>query len=94
MKREAAGGHDQFGGSLLKARARGAEKPVGRVTPVTFDELEGCFDSLDTEATTWKTTLDELVKTNFALTSSIAELAATNTQLTKDVARFSQEVNK
>ena len=94
VKRQAAGGHDQFGGYVLEARTRGAETPVGRVTPVTIDESEGCFDSLATAATTGKMMLDELVKTNSTLDSSIAELAATNTQLTKEVARFSQEVNK
>ena len=38
--------------------------------------------------------LDELVKTNYTLTSSITELVATNTRLTKEVASLSQEVKK
>ena len=38
--------------------------------------------------------MDELVKTNSTMISSIAELAATNTQLTKEVEILSQEVNK
>ena len=68
--------------------------PGGRGTPVKIDELEGCFDSLATAATTGKKKLDELVKTNSTLTSSITELAAMNTRLTKEVASLSQEVNK
>ena len=94
MKRQAAGGQDQFVGDVLKAGAGGAAAPDRRVTPSTIDELEGCFDSLATAATTGKTMLDELVKNNSTLTSSIAELAATNTELTREVAIFSQEVNK
>ena len=68
--------------------------PGGRVTPVTIDELEGYFNSLNTAATTGKTTLDQLVNTNSTLTSSIAESAATNNRLTKEVTILSQEVNK
>ena len=94
MKRQAAGGQDQFEGSVLKTGAGGAAAPGGRGTPVTIDELEGCFDSLTTAETKGKKTLDELVKTNSTLTSSIVELSATKTQLTKEVASLSQEVNK
>ena len=90
MKRQAAGGQDQFGGAVLGAGAWGDAAPYRRVTSVTIDELEGCFDGLATAETTGKTTLDELVKTNFTLTSSIAELAATNTQLTNELESLSQ----
>ena len=38
--------------------------------------------------------MDELVNNNSNLTSSISELAATNTRLTKEVESLSQEVNK
>ena len=82
MKRQAVGGQDHFGGAVLKARAGGSVTPGGRRNPVKVDELEGCSDSLATAEITGKTTLDELVKTNSNLTSSNAELAATNTQLT------------
>ena len=92
MKRQAAGVQDQFGGALLEA-CTGAT-PGSRGTSVTIDELEGCFYSLATASTTGKTILDELVKNNSTLTSSIAELDATNTRLTKEVANLSQEVNK
>ena len=94
VKRQAAGGQDQFGGAVMYARKGGVETPGGRGTPVTIDELEGCFDSLATAETKGKTTLDELVKTNSTLYSSIAEFVATKTRLTKDVASLSQEVNK
>ena len=94
MERQDAGRQDQFGGSVLEVSTGGAVTPGGRVTPVTIDELEGCFYSLNTAATTGKTTLDQLVNTNSTLTSSIAESAATNNQLTKEVASLSQEVNK
>ena len=94
VKRQSAGVQDQFGGAVLEARTGGAATPGGRGTPVTIDELEGCFDSLATAASTGKSTLDELVKANSALTSSIAELAATNTCLTKEVASLSKEVKK
>ena len=78
VKRQAAGGQDQFVGTVLEVHAGGSATPVGRVTPLTIDELEGCFCSLATATTTGETTLDELVKTNSTLTSSIAELAAKN----------------
>ena len=93
VKRQAAGGQDQFGGAVLEARAGVASTPGGRGTPVTIDELEGCFDSLATAEITGKTTLDKLVETNYTLTSSITELAATNTRLTKEVVSLSQEIN-
>ena len=86
MKRQAAGGQDHFGGAVLEARAGGAATPGGIGTPVTMDELEGCFDSLAATASTGITTMDELVKTNSTLTSPISELAATNTRLTKEMA--------
>ena len=38
--------------------------------------------------------LDELVKTNSTLTTSITQLTGTNTWLTKEVASLAQEVNK
>ena len=94
VKRQAAGRQEQFGRALLEARAGGAANPGGRGTFVTIDELEGCFDSLATAATTRKTTLDELVNTNSTLTSSITELATTNTQLTKEVVSLLQEAKK
>ena len=94
VKSQDIGGQDQFGGSVIEERAGVAVTPGGRGIHVTIDELEGCFDSLSTSASTGKTTLDELVKTNTTLTSSIAELAAMNTRLTKEVASLSQEVKK
>ena len=39
VKRQAAGGQDQFGGSVIEARAGGAATPGRRGTPVTIDEL-------------------------------------------------------
>ena len=48
VKCQAAGGHDQFGGDVLGVVAGGDAAPGGRGTPVTIDELEGCFDSLAT----------------------------------------------
>ena len=92
VKRQAADGHDQFGGDVLKVRKGGDATPGRRGTRVTIDELEGYFHSLATAAKTGKTTLDDLVKTNSTLTSSIAELSATNTQLTKEVENLSREV--
>ena len=91
IKHQAAGGCDQFGVSVLGAGAGGAVAP-GR--GITIDELEGCFDSLDTAATTRKITMDELVKANSTLILSIAELTTTNNRLTKEVASLSQEANK
>ena len=80
MNCQAAGVQDQFGGAVLEARAGGGSAiPGGRGTPVTIDELGGCFYRLAMAASTGKTKLDELVKTNSTLTSPIAELAATNT---------------
>ena len=94
LNRQAAGRQDHFGGAVLGAGAGGAAAPGRRVRPVTIDELEGCFDILATEATTGKTTLDELVKTNSTLNSSITELATANTRITKEAASLSQEMNK
>ena len=94
MERQAAGGKDRFVGAVLKAHAGRAATSGGIGTSVTIDELEGCFDSLETTETTGKIKLDELVKTNSTLTSSIAELAAKNTRLFKEVSSLSQEVNK
>ena len=94
MKCQAAGRQDQFLGSVLKARERGGATTGRRGTPVTIYELEGCFDSLATAATTEKTTLDEFIKTNSTLTSSIAGLADMETRLTKEVASLSHEMNK
>ena len=54
VKRQAAGGQDHFGGAVLKARSGGSATPSRRGTPVTIDQLEGCFDSLATSATTGK----------------------------------------
>ena len=78
MKLQAAGGQDQFGGALLKAGSGGAADPGGRGNPVTIDKLECFFDSLAAAAATGKTVLHELVNTNSTLTSSIADLSATN----------------
>ena len=75
---------------MLRAGAVGTAYPSGRGIPVTIDELEVCFYSLVTAATKGEITLDELFKTNYTLTSSIAALAATNTQLTKEVEILSQ----
>ena len=94
MERQAAGGKDRFVGAVLKAHAGRAATSGGIGTSVTIDELEGCFDSLETTETTGKIKLDELVKTKSTLTSSIAELAAENTRLFKEVSSLSQEVNK
>ena len=94
VKRQDAGGHDQFGRAVIRAGLGGATAPGGGGTPVTIDELEGCFDSLATAANKGKKTSDELVKANSPLTSSILELTATNTRLTKEVESLSQEVNK
>ena len=94
VKRQAASGRDQFGGSVLGAGTGGSADPGGGGTPVKIDELEGCFDSLYTDETTGKSTLDELVKSNSTLTSSIAELTMTNTRLTKEVASLYHEVKK
>ena len=74
---------------MIEARAGGAATPGERGTPVTIDELEGCFGNLATAANTVKTILDEWVKTNFNLTSSITELAATKTRITKEMAILS-----
>ena len=94
MKHQAAGGRDQVGGALIREGAGGAADSGRGGTPITIDKLEGCFDSLDTAATTGEITLDELVKINSTLTSSIVELTATNNRLTKEVASLSQEVNE
>ena len=94
MKRQVTCGQDQFLGALLESRAGVSATPGGRGTPFTIDELEGYFDSLYTAETTGKTTLDELFKTYSTQTSSIAELAAKKTRLTKEVEILSQEVNK
>ena len=59
MKRQAAGVNDHFGGAVLEACAGGAVTPGRRGTPVTIDELEGCFDSLSKAETTGKTMLDK-----------------------------------
>ena len=79
---------------MLGAGAGGSADPGRRGTHVKIDELEGCFYSLSMAATKGKTTLDEWVKTNSTLTSSIAELAVTNNRITKEVASLSQEMNK
>ena len=55
-KRQAAGGRDQFGVAVLGADAGGDAAPGGGGNPVTIDEIEGCFDSLDADATTGKAT--------------------------------------
>ena len=39
VKRQAAGGQDQFGGYVLEARTRVAETPGGRGAPVIIDEF-------------------------------------------------------
>ena len=93
-KHQAVGGRDQFGGAVLRAGVGGAAAPGGGGSPVTIDELEGCFDSLATATTTGKSMLDELVKSNSTLTLSIAELTATSTRLTMEVESLSQELNK
>ena len=94
VKRQAAGGRNQFGGAVLGVGAGGSADPGRGWTPVTMDELEGCFDSLATDANTEKATWDELVKANSSLTLSIVELTATKTRLNKKVQSLSQEVNK
>ena len=79
VKRWVVGGQDQFEEAVLEACTGGSATPGGRVTSVTIDELEVCFDNLATVASTGTTPLDELINNNSTLTSSIAELAATNT---------------
>ena len=46
VKRQDAGGHDQFGRAVIGAGVGGATAPGGGGTTVTIDELEGCFDRL------------------------------------------------
>ena len=94
VKRQDLGGHDKLGGDVLGAGAGGDAAPGRRGNPVKIDELEGCFYSLATAATTGKIMLDELVKTNSTLTPPIADLDTTNNRLTKEVAIVSQEVKK
>ena len=78
IKRKSGVDVEQFVGAAIGGAGRGKEPPTGRPIPVTLDELEGCFDSLDTTAVTGKDTLDELVKSNAALTKISATLTDAN----------------
>ena len=58
---------------------------MGRPTPATVEDLEGCFDSLAGVAVTGKGVLEELVKSNSSLTITIATLTETNARLSNKV---------
>ena len=91
----------QFGGAATSgARGTGgcsgggAEPPTCCLSPVTLDELEGCFDSLAGVAVTGKETLDELVKDNANLAKAITSLTETNSRLAKKVEHQAAELKK
>ena len=79
----------KFGGASTQVLAfpsnGGREPPIGRPTPATLEDVEGCFDSLAGVVATESATLAELVKTNATLTSTNATLTATIQKLTKVV---------
>ena len=65
--RQAMGEGEKFGGAATQGLAfpsnGGREPPSGRPTPVTQEDVEGCFDSLAGVVATESATLAELVKT-------------------------------
>ena len=91
IKRKARRYVEQFGGVEIGGVGRGEEPQTGRPTPVTLDELEGYFDSLASSAITGKDTLDELVKSNAALTKTVPTLTNTNSCLMKKVEALKNE---
>ena len=91
IKRKSGVDVEQFVGAAIGGAGRGKEPPTGRPIPVTLDELEGCFDSLDTTAVTGKDTLDELVKSNAALTKISATLTDANSWLMNKVEALTNE---
>ena len=58
---------------------------MGRPTLATVEDLEGCFDSLSGVAVTGKGVLEELVKSNYSLTITIATPTETIAFLSKKV---------
>ena len=60
-------------------------------TPVTLDELEGLFGSLASATVTGKDTLYELVKSNAALTKTVATPTDTSSRLKKKVEALPNE---
>ena len=57
FKQKSKGHIETFGGAAM---SQGCEGPHGRPVPVTMDDLEGCFDSLATEADAGKDDLRDL----------------------------------
>ena len=101
VKRMAADNLEQFGGAATGSACGtsggsggGAKPPAGLPSPVTLDELEGCFDSLAGAAVTGKETLDKLVKSNTTLAKAIAALTETNSHLAKKVEHQAAELTK
>ena len=91
IKRKARRDVEQFGGVEIGGVGRGEEPQTGRPTPVTLDELEGCFDSLASTVVTGKDMLDELAKSNVALTKTVSNLNDTNSCLMKKVEDLTNE---
>ena len=101
VQRIAAVTLDKFGGAATGGACGtgigsggGAEPPVGRMYPVTLDELEGYFDSQAGAAVTGKDTMDELVKSNATLAKSIAAFTETNSRLAKKVKHTAAKLKK
>ena len=85
LNHKGKGNVEQCGGLAL---AQKRDDPVGgrgRPTPVTMDDLKGCFESLATAAVTGKEHLADLVAVNLALTKVVVDLTNTNAYLMKNV---------
>ena len=61
------------------------EPPAGRPTQAIVEDFEGCLDILVGVAVTGNGVLDELVKYNASLTTTIVTLTDTNACLSKNL---------
>jgi hypothetical protein len=78
-RQQLATGTSPFGGSANAASACNND-PV--ITAETFTRLDGYLDNLASAASTEKTTLNQLIENNAALTASVTALTASLTALT------------
>ena len=73
---KAAGGTNSFGGNNEGGANAAVEPPNSDEVAASVGDLEACFDNLANAAKVERTTLDELVKNNAALTTANSDLVA------------------
>ena len=88
---KAAGGTNSFGGNNEGGANAAVEPPNADEVAASVGDLEACFDNLANAAKVERTTLDELVKNNAALTTANSDLVAEVKEKTAEIKKLRAE---